>query len=114
MGSVRGFRCDRCHAEILATRGAGVFVGGTEWSAPVLCCGQPLKALEPDQVSSGILTARRAARCPRCGYKVHLVVHPAGPLVCMQCQVELVIVGRHPDTHHQATAPVAAAPDVGG
>ena len=112
MGSIRGFRCGLCRAEVLATAEPAGLIGRTEWTPPVLCCGQPLRALEPDQVLSTLLTHRRVARCPRCGYKVRLIVHPAGSLVCMLCQTDFVIIGGNPDRDDEAVAAIAPVPDV--
>lgn len=111
MASIRGFRCGLCRAEVLASREPASLMGRTDWTPPVLCCGQPLRSLEPDQVLSTMLTRRRVARCPRCGYKVRLVVHPAGSLVCMPCQMEFVVIGGNPDQDDQVTTRVARARD---
>jgi DNA-directed RNA polymerase subunit RPC12/RpoP len=112
MGSVRGFRCGRCRAEVLAMAAPAGSINRMGWTLPLLCCGQPLLALEPDQVLSTMLTRRRVARCSRCGYKLRLVVHPASSLVCMPCQTDLVMIGRNPDQDDQVTAPVAPAPEL--
>ncbi len=104
MGSVRGFRCQRCCAEVLAADPERV--GRPGWAPPVLCCGEPLRPLAPDQVLTGILVGAlargRLARCPRCGYRVRLVVHPAGPLVCLICQKEFEIAAREAVTGNES------------
>lgn len=41
--------------------------GVQEWTRPVLCCGQPLQAVELDQSLLAMPSRRRAARSPRCG-----------------------------------------------
>ncbi len=114
MGSIRGFRCMQCRAELLATTEPAGLIGRTAWSPPVLCCGKPLRPLEPEQVLSSMLTRHRVARCPRCGYKVRLIVHPAGSLVCMPCQTDYDVIGRNPCRADRATAPAEPAPDVRG
>lgn len=101
MGGVREFRCQVCRAELLATAELGGFAGRTGGAPPVLCCGQPLRPLEPDQILAGLLTRRHVACCPRCGYKVRVIIHPAGPLVCMVCQTDFVIVGGTPHDEYQ-------------
>ena len=111
MGSIRGFRCGVCWAELLATPPAHL-IGLGEWTPPILCCGQTLRALETNQALSTILPRRRAARCPRCGYAVRLIVHPAGSLVCMPCQANFVIIGGDLDRDTQPTVPVTPAADV--
>ena len=112
MGSLWGFRCKRCRAEVLARPEPGPFMNRTAWTPPVLCCGQTLRALEPDQVVLVVPSRRRAARCPRCGYQVRLVVHPAGSLVCMVCQTDFVILGGTPDRPSRTTAAVTPKADV--
>ncbi len=90
MGSVRAFRCQRCRAEVLTSAEAPGLNGRPDWTPPVLCCGEPLQPLAPDQFLAGLLVGSlargRVARCPRCGYQVRLVVHPASTLMCMICQ----------------------------
>ncbi|MBI4198985.1 MAG: hypothetical protein HY535_00730 [Chloroflexi bacterium] len=110
MASIRGFRCAQCRAEVLATAEPAALIGRSAWTPPLLCCGQPLKSLEADQVLSVLPTRRRVARCPRCGYKVRLVVHPAGSLVCMPCQTDFLIIGGNPDQDDQAAEEIAPAP----
>ena len=108
MGSIQEFRCRVCRAEILATAELGSFAGWTGGAPPVLCCGRPL---EPDQILAGLLTGRRVACCPRCGYKVRVIIHPAGPLVCMVCQTDFVIVGGTPREKYQRITPLIPATD---
>ncbi|MFI5342078.1 MAG: hypothetical protein ACHQ7N_19850 [Candidatus Methylomirabilales bacterium] len=88
MGSIRGFRCEHCHAEVLATSSHAAVIGGAAWTPPVLCCGQPLRPLETGQVLSAKLPRRRTVHCPRCGFEVGIIVHPVRPLVCAVCQAE--------------------------
>lgn len=111
MSSIRGFRCRVCGAEVLATAELAESTRRTDWTPRVLCCGQWLRPLEPDQVILPPLTRRRLARCSRCGYKVRLIVHPASPLVCAVCQIELLIFDgtSHQDDH--ATTSVAQIGD---
>lgn len=91
MGSIRGFRCEWCHAEVLATARHASVTGRRAWTPPVLCCGQPLRPLETGQVLSAGLPRRRMARCARCGYEVWVIVHPVGALVCAVCQADFVV-----------------------
>lgn len=99
MGRLWGFRCGSCKAEFLAQGRSEGPPGRADWIPPVLCCGEPLRRLEADQVLSSIQTRRRRiARCPRCGYEVAIVVHPAGSLVCSVCQTDFMIVGGSPVT----------------
>lgn len=91
MGSIRGFRCRRCQAEVLATSTRAGVVDRTEWTPPVLCCGQPLRPLETGQVLSAKLPRRRTVHCPRCGFEVCIIVHPVRPLVCAICQAEFAV-----------------------
>ncbi len=111
MGSIRGFRCDQCRAELLATSPADL-IGRTAWIPPLLCCGKSLRALEPDQVLSSTLASRRVARCPRCGYTVRLIIHPAGSLVCLPCRTAFVIIGGQPARDGQPPRPVTPLSDV--
>jgi hypothetical protein len=90
MGSIRGFRCRRCQAEVLATSTRAGVVDRTEWTPPVLCCGQPLRPLETGQVLAAKLPRRRIVHCARCGFEVGIIVHPVRPLVCAVCQAEFV------------------------
>jgi DNA-directed RNA polymerase subunit RPC12/RpoP len=92
MGSVRGYRCTSCRGELLATAEPAVSAGRPNWTPPVLCCGQPLRPLDPDQVLPAMLTRGRMARCPRCGYQVRMIVHPVTPPVCMLCQLEFTLM----------------------
>jgi hypothetical protein len=112
MGSVRGFRCQVCRAELLATAELGGLASPTGGAPPILCCGQPLRPLEPDQILVGLLTRRHVACCPRCGYKVRVIVHPAGPLVCMVCQTDFVILGRTPHEGDQRIVPLIPATEI--
>ena len=91
MGSIRGFRCEHCHAEVLATASHAAVMGGAEWTPPVLCCSQSLRPLETGQVLSAWLPRRRLARCTRCGFEVCIIVHPVRPLVCAICQAEFAV-----------------------
>lgn len=84
MGSIRGFRCRHCRAELLAPAGLRPRRHGPGVS-PILCCGQPLRPLDTGQVLSAPLPRRRSARCPHCGTAVQIIVQPEGPLVCMPC-----------------------------
>ena len=106
MRSIRGFRCGVCRAEVLAFRAPAALPPRAEWSPPILCCGQPLRPIEPDQIPLPTGTRGRLARCPRCGSQVHLIVHPAGPLVCMLCQTEFAIGNGHPGLEDPVTRPV--------
>jgi DNA-directed RNA polymerase subunit RPC12/RpoP len=103
MGSIRGFRCEQCRTELLAAPDPARREHREEWVPRISCCGQPLKRLPPDQLASADLLPRRAARCPRCGYEVGLVVRPAGSLVCMVCRTDFVIGEGHPDRDDQDT-----------
>jgi hypothetical protein len=104
MGSVRGYRCTSCRGELLTTAEPRVPAGRPNWTPPVLCCGQPLRPLDADQILPAMLTRGRLARCPRCGCQVRVIVHPVHPPVCMLCQLEFVL-----------EAPVSAdASSVGG
>jgi hypothetical protein len=111
MGSLRGFRCERCRAELLARPEPRPLTDRRAWTPPVLCCGKPLRALDPEQILSVTPTRRRGACCPRCGYQVRVVVHPAGSLVCMVCQTDLVIPGDTPDRNDRATTAVTPTAD---
>ncbi len=91
MGSVRGFRCASCRGELLATAEPGLQASRPGWTPPVLCCGQALRPLDPDQIVPAMLTRGRVSRCPRCGYQVRIVVHPVNPPVCMLCQQEFAL-----------------------
>src|SRR3974390_1315110 len=97
MGSIQGFRCGECRAELLATPVPTNLNGRSGWTPPVLCCGQPLRPLDMGHVLSAPMISRRAARCPRCGYHVRLIVQPMGSLVCMVCQTDFVVLGDTPD-----------------
>ena len=109
MESIRGFRCRVCRAELLAPAELGGFAGRSGGAPPVLCCGQPLRPLETDRNLAGLLTRRHVACCPRCGYKVRVVAHPAGPLVCMVCQTNFVIVGGTPQDGYRRNTPLIPA-----
>ncbi len=85
---IQEYRCGQCRAEVLAM--PGLRVG---WSPPVLCCGQPLRLLEPGLDRLVAIRPRQKARCPRCGYEVHLLAQPVTPLICMVCQVSLLPSG---------------------
>ncbi len=103
MSSIQGFRCGQCRAELLTTsEPANLHRSG--WTPPVLCCGQPLRPLDTGQVLSIPLVPRRVARCPRCSYKVCLIVQPISPLVCMVCQMDFVILGGHDVEREQEIA----------
>ncbi len=98
MGSLRGFRCRRCRGELLASAESAGRSGRPEWTPPILCCGESLRPLAPDQILAellvGVLARGRVARCPRCEYQVRLVVHPAGALMCGICQKPFEIITR--------------------
>jgi DNA-directed RNA polymerase subunit RPC12/RpoP len=111
MSSLSGFRCGRCRAELLARAEPGPSAERKGWTPPVLCCGQPLRALEPDQLVLIMPSRRRAARCPRCGYQIRLVVHPAGSLVCMVCQTDFVILEGTPERPGLTPAEVSPTAD---
>ncbi len=89
MGSLRGFRCGRCRGEVLATSRWSDPLGRSEWAPPLLCCGRVLQPLDIGQILLAGPPPRRSARCPRCGYTVRVVVHPATELSCVSCQVAL-------------------------
>jgi len=91
MGSMRGFRCEWCHAEVLATSRHAAVNGGAEWILPVRCCGQTLRPLETGQVLSAKLPRRRTAHCSRCGFEVCIIVHPVRALFCTICQAEFSV-----------------------
>ena len=93
MGSIRGFRCGRCRGEVLATAKRAGLVDRSDWSPPLLCCGQFLQPVEVGQVLSAAPPRRRRAWCPRCGYEVQVIVHPVGPLTCVSCQTDLLVGG---------------------
>ena len=112
MGSILGFRCGQCRAELLAGPGPANHIGRPVYAPPVLCCGETLRLLDTGQVWSAPLIPRRVARCPRCGYQIRVIVHPAGPLVCVPCQRALIIIGGNPDRDDQAMAPAQRAPEV--
>jgi hypothetical protein len=107
MGSIQGFRCGQCRAELLATLGSPTLNGRLGWTPPVLCCGQPLRLLDTGQVLSAPMLLRRIAHCPRCRYLVRLVVQPMSPLVCVVCQTDFVTLGMRPD-RVEGKEPVAA------
>ena len=109
MGSIQGFRCGQCRAEVLATPVTNNLDGRLGWTPPVLCCGRPLRLLDTGEVLSATLLPRRIARCPRCGYQVRLIVQPTSPLVCMVCQTDLVTPGENPDRIERRVAAVAPA-----
>ncbi len=111
MASVQGFRCGQCRGELLVAKEPVDRVGRRGWAPPVLCCGQSLRALEPDQSMIGVMGRRRIAGCPRCGYRVRLIVHPAGPLVCMLCQTDFVNLGGKPDLLEPGETLVGATPN---
>jgi DNA-directed RNA polymerase subunit RPC12/RpoP len=97
MGSMRAFRCQRCRAEMLArvhALRAGIRAAGMP---SILCCGVPVRVAEPEAVLGDILTGAlaqgRAAHCPCCGFRIRLVVHPLGRLVCRDCRVDFLIGG---------------------
>jgi len=106
MGSIRGYRCTSCRGELLATSEPAIRPARPTWTPPVLCCGQPLRPLDPAEILTAMLPYGRPWACPRCGYQVRIVVHPASPLVCMLCQIEYTLSTGAP---RQAEAPVAAA-----
>ncbi len=112
MSSVRGFRCQRCRAELLAAAEVPGQASLPEWTPPILCCGGTLCPLPPDQMLAellvGALARGRVARCPRCGYRVRLVVHPAGTLVCMICQREFELGAPEANTREGPGALAAA------
>lgn len=104
MGSVRGYRCASCRGELLANAEPVVRAGRPNWTPPVLCCGQPLRPLEADQILPAMLTRGRVARCPRCGYQVRIVVHPVSLPVCMLCQLEFALAEAIPGESRSASA----------
>ena len=91
MGNLRGFRCEQCRAEILAPVRPSSVVNEAAWMPPVLCCGSPLRPLDSGEGLLASLPQRRFGRCPRCGYKIRIVVHSAGAFVCTLCRTEFVI-----------------------
>ncbi len=109
MSSIRGFRCGVCRAELLVSSDPGGLPSRIEWTPPILCCGQPLLPVEPELVSLLQGTRRRIAQCPRCGYEVRLIVHPAGHLGCMLCQTDFTTLGGRPGPVDQAPTPAAPA-----
>lgn len=110
MGSIRGFRCGVCRAEVLVASNPFALPSRVEWTPPILCCGQPLRPLEPDLVTLLQGARRRVAQCPRCGYEVGLIVHPAGHLRCMLCQTDFTTFSGRPGKVDQAPTPVAPGP----
>jgi hypothetical protein len=112
MGSVRGFRCGVCRAEVLVASDPSGVPFRVEWTPPILCCGQPLRRIEPEQITLPQGNRRRVAQCPRCGYEVRLIVHPAGHLGCMLCQTDFATLGGMPAPVDQAPTPVAPAPEI--
>ena len=51
--------------------------------------------MSPDQILAeillGVLARGRVARCPCCGYRIRVVVHPSGSLMCRNCHTNLMI-----------------------
>lgn len=93
MSSLRGFRCRRCRAEVLA-RSPEIRSGNPDAEGclpPVLCCGQSLRPFPTDQLVSATLRRPRHTCCALCGYSLQIVVHPDGPLVCEVCRRELAV-----------------------
>ncbi len=111
MGSLWGFRCERCRAEVVARPEPGPLTDRRAWTPPILCCGQPLSAIDPDQLPLFMPSRRRGARCPRCGYQVGIVVHFSAPLVCMVCQADFVMIRGRVDRDDRATTPVMPTSD---
>ncbi len=107
MSSLRGFRCQQCRAEVLASGPAAC----TDWTPPILCCGAPLHPLSPDQILAeillGVLAHGRVARCPRCGYRIRVVVHPARRLVCRSCHTNLTIGAEETGLRDRMEVPAA-------
>lgn len=99
MGRIRGFRCGRCRAEVLATSGPPDSADRAAWSPPVLCCGEALRPLETSQIASILLARRRLVCCPQCGYQLHVIVHPAETLVCQICQKAFTVTSGTPLGH---------------
>ncbi len=114
MGSIRGFRCGVCRAEVLVASNPSALASRVEWTPPILCCGQPLRPLEPELVTLLQGTRRRVAQCPRCGYEVRLIIHPAGHLGCMLCQTDFTTLGGRPGPIDYPTTPVAPASEIRG
>ena len=114
MSSVRGFRCQRCRGEVLAAAEVPGMADRPDGTPPVLCCGAPLRPLPPDQILAeilvGVLARGRLARCPRCGYRIRLVVHPAGRLVCRSCHSNLTIGAGETDTRDRLGVQAAKEP----
>lgn len=113
MGSVVGFRCRRCRAELVTPAAPAHPADRTGIFPAVLCCGQPVRPVETGQVLSVILPTRRLARCPACGVQVRIIVRPAGPLRCHSCGREM-IVREHVSEQEDRIHPPPAAPTAGG
>lgn len=109
MGSIRGFRCAQCRAEILAPVRPGRVASEAAWTPPVLCCGSPLRLVDSGEGSLASLPQRRFGRCPRCGYEFRVVLHSAGAFVCTLCQTDFVI--SNPQREGQATTAMRTPTD---
>jgi len=97
VGSIHGFRCRECRTEVLASPALSDLREHRAWTPPVLCCGRALQPLDCDQIPPTMLALRRFAACPTCRQRVRLIVHPAGPLICMICHRELQLEKEVPD-----------------
>jgi hypothetical protein len=94
VGSIRGFRCRWCEAEVLIQSRQPGISGRVEWATPIICCGELLQPLETGHVLSAWLPRRRLARCDWCGVEVYIVMQPERALVCTLCRADLVNVVR--------------------
>lgn len=99
MAEIRAFYCGRCRAEVVAKSRPLASMNPTRWTPPVLCCGEPLRALETGDVGSLLLAHQRVACCPQCGLQLNVVVHPAAAFFCQVCQRGLIISPRMPVGH---------------
>ncbi len=107
MGSIHGFRCRTCGTEIVASPTLGDPLGRIHSASPVLCCGRPLASVDCDQIPATMLSVRRFAGCPLCGYRVRLIVQRSSSLTCTICFGPLVVLL---EKDPKAASPLAPQP----